>query len=342
MDMLNCRALKASAGERLSAAACDYKKLALIHTAAVLAVTLLISFLQFYLNRQMDSTGGLSGLGTRSVLTTIQMVLQYGVNIALPFWEIGFIYTALRMARKMPAETRDLTTGFRRFGPVLRLYIIREMLFTGVGVASVYVAAFIYSFTPLSAAMTELVMPMLSEGADLEQVQNALLAMPVEELLPMFLPFLILAGALFAVLALCLHYRFRVAEFIIMDQPGAGALMALAGSSRMTKHHRMKLLRLDLSFWWFYGLVALSALVMYADALLPYLSVELPFSGDIAWFVSLLAGGLIQLVVYWQFYGFVQTTYATAYEVLLQKQEEPPKPQPAPKNLPWNDYYEQQ
>ena len=73
--------------------------------------------------------------------------------------------------------------------------------------------------------------------------------------------------------------------------------------------------------------------------------ISLPFSEDLAWIVFYLLGMVVQLVVFWYAFSHVQTTYATAYDVLLQqKDEEQPQPeQPQeqpPKSLPWDDYSE--
>lgn len=340
MDILNSRELKTRAKEKLSGAACNHKKLALIHTGIALGAHILVVLLQLYLNHQIGSTGGLAGLGTRTILETIQMVLQYAVNLALPFWEVGFLFAALKWARGEQAGFPHLAEGFRRFGPVLRLYLLEGLIFIGVGMISMYAGAFLFSITPFSASMQKLLLPVVESGGSIEAAYAALEALPFEELLQMFLPALILIGVLFGVLALVLHYRFRMAQFLVMDQPGTGALMALLVSSHMTKYRRMKLFRLDLSFWWFYVLVALSGVAMYADVLLGYAGMELAVSAEALWIGSYLLGCLIQLVVYWQFYGYVQTTSAIAYEELRTQPAPQPKPQPAPQNVPWDDTYE--
>lgn len=337
--MLEPRILKTSARENLPA---DHKKLTLIHTAAALGISLMVTLLQYYLNQQISAAGGLSGLGTRTILETAQLVLSYGVNLALPFWELGFLFAALRMARGQQTGLTDLLEGFRRFGPALRKLVIQGMLYTGAAVASMYIGAFVFSMTPLASPLMELLAPVLAESMDVTAAQNMLLALPVETLLELFLPFFVIAGILFVALGLMLFYRFRVSDFILMDQPKTGALAALFGSSHMTKGHRRKLLKLDLSFWWFYLLAAVAALIMNADLLLPYLNITLPIPGDASWLVCYALGLAVQLVVYWQFYGHVQATYATAYDTLRQLPAAEPKPQPVPKRLPWDDYSQPQ
>lgn len=340
MDILNCRTLKVRAGERLSGASCDHKKLALIHTGLALGASVLVSLLQMYLDRQIESAGGLAGLGTRSVLEGIRMVLQYAVDIALPFWEFGFVFVALRFARGEQTGTKDLTQGFRHFGPVIRLYFIEMLLYIAVGFACIYAGSFLFSLTPMAVPVQELLLTMVEEGQSIEQMLTAIQTVHVEELVRLMRPALIIMGVLFAVVAVFLSYRFRMARFIVMDEPRVGGILALILSSRMTKHHRLKLLRLDLSFWWFYLLVVLSRAVTNGDVLLDAVGITLPISGDMAWILTYVLGCLVQLVVYWQFNGYVQTVYATAYEELRQQPPEEPKPQPVPKNIPWDDRYQ--
>lgn len=339
MALLNTRRLKTQANIQLGRSSCDYKRLVLIHTGIALGANILVSLLQLYLNQQISAAGGLSGLGTRTILETIQTVLNYAVSIALPFWEMGFVFAALRLARGEQTGFQDLPEGFRRFGPVLRLYLLEGAVFMGAGFISMYAGGFLYAITPFSTPMQEMLLSFAEKG-DLDGAYAALEAMSPDALLKMFLPALVIMGVLFLVLALVLHYRFRMAQFIVMDRPGTGALMALTGSSRMTRHHRMELFRLDLSFWWFYALAALSGLVMYSDSLLGYMGVELPLSADALWIISYILGCLIQLAVYWRSYAYVQTTFAVAYDELRMQPPEEPKAQHASQKLPWNNDYQ--
>ena len=328
--MLNPKMLKQTARAKLSG---DHKRLALIHTAIALGISLVATLLSFYLNNQIGNTGGLSGLGTRSILQTAQTVLQYVINVAMPFWELGFLFAALQMERGQNADIPSLLEGFRRFGPALRLYLSRSLLFIGVGVACAYACGFIYVMTPMAAPLMEKMTLMAENGADITQMQEMVLNISMEELLGYFWPYLLMTGVLFAVLAVLLIYKYRVANFLVMDK-GLGGLRAMVGSSRITKGRRKQLFKLDLSFWWFYLLVAFTTFVMNADMLLQYLGVALPVSGDALWLLCYVAGLLLRLVVYWQFFGYVQTTYAVAYDTLLQMPVEAPKPPPVPQKLP--------
>ena len=120
MSTLNRSALKQTAAQRLVQATYDPQRLVLLHTGAVVALTLVLSAINYILQLQIRDAGGLSGLGTRTVLSTIQMLLQLGQLLLLPFWQFGLIYAALRICRQEEATPDTLLGGFRRFGPLLR------------------------------------------------------------------------------------------------------------------------------------------------------------------------------------------------------------------------------
>ena len=340
MDIHNHRALKSAAAEKLGQAAYDPRKLALLHTAISMGVALLITLIDYYLSHQIEGTGGLSGMGMRSILGTVQTTLQYALNLALPFWEMGFLYAALQMARGQRADFSSLPEGFRRFGPVLRLHLMEGALYMAAVIACMYISSFIFMATPAALPLAEMVMPLMENGS-MEEIERAVAQMPFEELLHMMAPMLVIFGVLFLAAAAFLFYRFRMASFIVMDRPKTSVMLALIASRRMTRRRRLALFKLDLSFWWFYLLVAVAMLVSYGDVILNLLGIALPFTSEVAWFIFYLLGMLVQLAVYWYGYSYVQTTYATAYEVLRQLPFEEPVQKAAPTKLPWDTYEEE-
>ena len=345
MDIRNRRALKEAASARLAAAQYDPRRLALLHTGIGLGAAVMVMLINYLIGTQVETVGGLSGMGMRSLLGTVQTTLEYAVNIAMPFWEMGFIYAAVRMARGQQAGPGSLLEGFRRFGPVLRLWMMKLFLYFGAAVACVYASSFLFVLTPLATPMIETLLPLMESTATVEEVEAVLMQYPAEELMQMAVPYLVIFGCLFLVAALMLFYRFRVADFILMDEPKTGALLAMSLSTRMTRHNRWALLKLDLSFWWFYLLALVSVVVTYGDLLLPLMGVTLPMSADAAWFVFYLLGAVIQLGLYWYGYSHLQTTWAVAHDTLRQMLQEQLTaqviPKPAPQNLPWDDYQAQ-
>jgi len=332
MDIRDLGALRQTATERLGQASYDPKKLVLLHTAVSLGVSFLIALLNLLLSRQIDGTGGLAGVQSRTILVTIQSGLQYGGSIALPFWEIGILSVAIRWARGQEAGPHALLNGFRRFGPVLRLMLLQGVLYFAIAMACIYVSTLVYMMTPLAKPLMELMMPMLEETSALDPqltVDQATMEAILEHMGPVFAIF----GVLFLLVSVPLLLRFRLSEYLVMDGT-SGAMQAMLYSWKLTKGNVLALLKLDLSFWWFYGLQLLVAVISYGDVLLPMAGVSLPFSGDLAYFTFYLVHILLQLALFWWIGSRKYTTYALAYDGLLQPVPAPAPP--APPSVPWD------
>ena len=343
MDVQNRRALKQMARSRLAGATYDPKKLALIHTGISVGVSLVIAFLGYYLDHWIAGTAsGLSGMGTRRILETVQMTLQSVQGLAMPFWEIGFVFVALRLWRQESVQPKNMMEGFRRFRQVMGLRLTELCLYFGAAFGCAYAASFIFAMTPYSQKMMQYLTPFMNDGATMVQVLEALMTLPMEELLVMSAVYMVMFGVLFLLVFLSMHYKFRLADHLVMDQPNIGAMRALFYSSRLTKNKRWALLKLDLSFWWFYLLMGVSTVVCYMGLLLPMLGIRLAMTGDVAVMVFYVLSLLVQLVLFWQGKAYVQTTWAAAYETLCRQLETPetPKAQPNTK-FPWEPYEEQ-
>ena len=114
MDIKNSRDMRKQAKDALASASYNPRKLALIHGGVMLGISLLITLVNFLLSKQIDSATGLSGLGTRTTLGTIQSILQIANTVLMPFWEIGFLAAAVNMVRKEQTGPRTLLSGFHR------------------------------------------------------------------------------------------------------------------------------------------------------------------------------------------------------------------------------------
>lgn len=306
--------LKQTAASRLSKARFDPRLLILIHTAVSVGATLLVSVINYILQQQINGTGGLSGIGLRSILATAQSALQLACVVLLPFWEIGMLYAAMGIARKRSAEPADLTAGFRRFGPVLRLNLLRSAVIFAVIMLCVNVGTSIFMMTPLSAPLYDILLPILEAASDntVPTVDETTLAALFQAMLPL-IPILL---CLFLLLAAPVFYRLRMADYLIMEDKKTGALEAMLTSWRMTKGRAFALFRLDLSFWWFYALQAVAVLLAYGDVISGALGISLPISSDLAALVFYLLYGVAMLALNWRFGSYLQTTYAVAYDTL--------------------------
>lgn len=325
MTICDRQGLKQTAASRLASAAYSPRRLMLIHTGVSLGAGVLLSVLSLALNSAIANTGGLSGIGTRSILTTLQSFLQLAVTVLLPFWEIGMIYTATRLARGESAEPIHLTRGFGRIGPVLVLNLLRGFLLGFLAVVCANVSSILIGLTPFAKSMMEVMTPLIEQietTGTVPVLDDATVTALFRSMLPMF----ILTAVLYLVAAVFAMYRLRFADYVIVDEPRVGAIGAMLASWRMTRGKLWGLVKLDLSFWWFYGLYLLLTVLSYGDWILGAVGVSLPMSPEVA---SLMFYGLHvlgMLALYGHSGIYLQTTYAVLYDSLHTKPEVPALP----------------
>ena len=318
MDLLDRRGLKNAAGDALAQAPRNPKRIILIHTAVSLGIMLLVAVLDYVLSGQIENTGGLSGLGTRSVLTTVQSILQMVQMAVLPFWEIGYLYAAMKMAVKEPAEPGTLLEGFRRFGPLFRIMLLKGLIFLVLGFVCTYVATQIFVMTPLSTPMLEAMAPVLNDPALMESAagEEALMQVVDQALDDAMLPLLIITGILLCLVYIPISYRLRLVNYSVLENPREGALVAFRRSFRLMRGNCLEMFLLDLSFWWYYLLQILINLVCYGDLILSLAGVSLPWSGELSFFLFYILALAGQFVLYFLARNKVEVTYVTAYHVL--------------------------
>ena len=295
----------------------DQKKMVFLHTLISVGAMVLLTVADYILMNQINNATGLSGIGSRTKLETARIVLQYLGILLLPFWELGFTYAALQMARGQKVSTYDLKEGFRRFWPALRMMLLRLALCFVAGLAAMQVSLTTFMYTPMSDKLAELMKPFTEEGAD---VQTFFAQVPFSEITAAVLPVLILFFVLFVGIMIPVLYRTRFAEFAIMDKPGTGAFASLLGSNRLMKRNCFQLFRVDLQFWWYYLLQALIVVLCYGNTLLQLAGITLPFADEVSFFLFYGLYALCQLVLLTLFRGRVQTTYATIYDDLTVKE----------------------
>ena len=320
--MISCKAsdLRRRAQEQLGKATAP-KRLVLLHTLVALGSALLIAGLNILFNSLIADTGGLSGMGARSILSTVQTLLETAVMMALPFWQISLSFLALCWARNIYTRTGDLLQGFRRLGSVLGFRLLYGLVFFVLGLAALYLSSAIFMMTPFSAPILEEFAPLMDPAATAQQIETLFSPEQMEAMAGKMTPFFILFGIVFILAAIPVFYRLRLGEFALMDGMGGGG--ALLCSFRLTRKNWRHLVKLDLSFWWFYGLQVLCNLIGNGDRLLPYLGIHLPVSESAAYFLFLALGTALQLLVLWQFQGQVLTSYAVLYDDLSPLREEP-------------------
>lgn len=305
------------------------RKLIMVHSGVTIGVSLVLSVLSYLLDMGIAQTGGLGGIGTRTVLETVQSLLMTANMFLLPFWAIGYIGAVLHWTRRETADLGTLLSGFRCLRWVLRLLFIQGLVYVFLGIVGGYAGAAVFLLTPGAQPLYALTQEMVDAGItdpyaimENEAYVSASMAMA---------PYM-LAGA--AVLIAPVAYRLRFAEFALMDDPQQGALWAILCSWRMTRKNCLSLLKLDLRLWWYHLAVLLIAVLGYGDLLLGMAGIELGIGEDAAMFAFYVAGLLCEFGLYVWKKNEVFAVYALAYDQLAAPREEPPKPQP--KNVPWS------
>lgn len=334
MEKLNTKQIMSEAKGRLEGK--DARRMAFLHTGVTVAFALVVTLLQHGLELGIGSTGGLSGLGTRSILQTMQTVLQWANMILAPFWNLGFLYVAMLWARDQYARKEDLLTGFRRVGPCIGLLLNRFMISFCVIFLCTNVCSTVYLITPAGQAMQKLMLSLGSMDAYYSYM-NSLSQQELMALAGTAMPLLSLSGLFSAVLLVPLLYRFRLAEYAILNQKGVRALPAMIISAYLMRRRCFQLFKLDLRLWWYYGLKVLCMLLCYLDLLLAAAGITLPMVGDGGYFAAYILYLVALLAVETAFRPRVETAYAGVYESFVamgpvQKKQVPVKPQ----DMPWD------
>ena len=173
--------------------------------------------------------------------------------------------------------------------------------------------------SPFSDRLSSLALSLSAAGAITPEAllnNTALLASAYEALMPMMVIYCILL----VIVIWAVSYRFRLVDYLLIDQPQLGALSALRTSRQKMKGHIKELFKLDISFWWYYLLRALSAGLIYLDMVLAILGVQLPLSSTTSFFGVILAYLGSDFALNYFFLNRVEMTYALFYDTLNPQQ----------------------
>ena len=326
------RRLREQAKRSLTLANVSPRKLVMLHSGVTIGLGLVLSVLSYLLGLGIDQTGGLSGIGTRSILETAQSVLQMVNLILLPFWSLGYIRAALQWKAGQPVDSNTLFFGLKCWGPALRKMLLQGVVYFALMMAGAQLAGLLYMLTPAAKGLYAVVEEMTAQGITdpYEMMQSQAYVAAAMKAAPF-------VGAGMLLFLLPVAWRLRFADYALMEAPEQGALRAMLRSLGLTRKRFLPLLKLDLRFWWFYLAEGLILVLGYGDLLLEFAGVELGLHGDAAMFVFYIAALICEFGLYVWKKNEVFVTYALAYEQLAQPREVPRKPKP--QNVPWN--YEQ-
>ncbi|MBR2047425.1 MAG: DUF975 family protein [Oscillospiraceae bacterium] len=320
MAELNGKNLRRTAGELVSAPGSPARRLVLIHTGLVVVLNLVVSWLNLLLNEKIGTTGGLSGMGLRSVLETMQTLLSYFTTLFVPFWSAGFLRAMIQLSRSQETGPRDLLLSFRRFGRIISRSLLEMVILLGLCVGLTYLVTNVFLLTPFARDFLT-VMNSLGDVNTLLLPDGSLNLelLPVEQLIPTMIPMFIMYFLAFLPAYAFLNYQFRMTLFLLVEGIDRSAPASFFASARLMKGHKWQMLKLDLHFWWFYVLEMLLTCVLYLDLILPALGIALPVNADAAFFITIALYGILELGLHYWKKPQVDLTYALAYDAIFQE-----------------------
>ncbi len=314
MNTFFCRELKNTAKGLLAERGSEPRRLIVIYAGVSAGVSLAALVISFLLNRGIAETGGLSGLGTRSMLSTVAVVLQVVVGLLLPLWTMGYKSATLCFARR--GTQPSLLTGFQNFSPIFRLLVLKALLLGLAAFLCLYPATMLFFMTPLAESANEILAPHVAAQTEASQlIQDAETMAALQGAVK---PLLLVFGGLLLLVAVPVFYRLRFAELALMDDPQSGARAAMKKSLLLTRRRCGQLLKLDISYWWYYLLTVTAALFAYGDSILSFLGVALPISATAAYFLFSLLHLAMTFALAYAAQNQVETTYALCYDALIE------------------------
>lgn len=290
------------------------RTVALVFAAVTVGISLVLNLADTALSEMIAGTGGLSNMGTRTILSTLQSMLPILQTLILLGWNAGYTMAVLKIDRGQHADGNTLKSGFSLFFPLLRCLLLEAAIYFGMSALSFFLAIQIYMFTPWAKELLEIMEPMLPSILGTTPVIDEAAMLPA---LQAMAPMMLIFGALYFLLAVPTSYRLRMRIFCLIDNPRAGAIRAIATSRRIMRRNCFQLFKLDLSFWWYHGLMLLATAIQ----LLP-LTDLLPMDFDTAYYVCFGVYLAMIFGIYALLRNPVETAYAAAYETLRDKPEE--------------------
>lgn len=320
MNIRNTREMKQFALQRLEYCR-EEKHIVLIYAAFALGSSALVTVLSYVLGLQIDNYGGLSNMGTRTMLSTLESMLPIVQNLFGMCLEVGFLAAMLRIARGQFVSHRTLKLGFDRFWVLLRCGLFMSLMVSAVVFVSIYFGVMVYMMTPFSNAAVDMLMPFLSEASVLSS-EIVLPDAAAEQLTQVMGPAFLFCGLFLCLLGIPILYNYRMVNYVIIDKPALGALAALRESKKMMRGNRIALFKLDISLWWYYLAMVLATVVGYGDMLLSMVGVTLP-GPEMLWYFVFYAAYLgIVLAIYYFLRNRVEIAYGLAYDALKPEEKQ--------------------
>lgn len=312
MSIPSAKYLKKKASNRLQSGN-DPKKVVLVYAGIVALSSLVVTVVQDLLDSQISQTGGIQNIGTRSMLTTADTVLTIAQLLLVMCLTLGYTSSMLRIARGQYASPNSLKAGGERIWVLLRTRLLQMLIMTAAAFALCFLVINVCLLTPLSNRVIAVMGTVSAE----ELLSNGLALMALySAMLPIILIYLV------ALVPLLWYFSctYRMVDYLLIDRPQLGAFGVLRESRRMMQGNMKMMLRVDLSFWWYYLLQALVSVLVYLNMVLAPFAIGLP--PEVLYWGTVVLYLAADFALRYFFSNKVAVTYALFYDSLCPKQEQ--------------------
>lgn len=312
MSIPSAKYLKKKASNRLQSGN-DPKKIVLVYAGIVALSSLVVTVVQDLLDSQISQTGGIQNIGTRSMLTTADTVLTIAQLLLVMCLTLGYTGSMLRIARGQYASPNSLKAGGERIWVLLRTRLLQMLIMTAAAFALCFLVVNVCLLTPLSNRVIAVMGTVSAE----ELLSNGLALIAFySAMLPIILIYLV------ALVPLLWYFSctYRMVDYLLIDRPQLGAFGVLRESRRMMQGNMKMMLRVDLSFWWYYLLQALVSVLIYLNMVLALFAIGLP--PEVLYWGTVVLYLAADFALRYFFSNKVAVTYALFYDSLCPKQEQ--------------------
>lgn len=312
MSIPSAKYLKKKASNRLQSGN-DPKKVVLVYAGIAALSSLVVTVVQDLLDSRISQTGGIQNIGTRSMLTTADTVLTIAQLLLVMCLTLGYTGSMLRIARGQYASPNSLKAGGERIWVLLRTRLLQMLIMTAAAFALCFLVINVCLLTPLS---NRVIAVMGTVSAEVLLADDLALIGFYSAMLPIILIYLV------TLVPLLWYFSctYRMVDYLLIDRPQLGAFGALRESRRMMQGNMKMMLRVDLSFWWYYLLQALVSVLVYLNMVLALFSIGLP--PEVLYWGTVVLYLAADFALRYFFSNKVAVTYALFYDSLCPKQEQ--------------------
>ena len=304
MVIQNYKDIRSRAKKTLDYTPWDVKKLVLVFALVSWGVSFLLLGIDALLALGTEKAQGLSGLGVLSLLETASSALSLVFEIFNLFWLPGILYCGLMLLREQDPWPKGLLRGFKKWKSFVKLTILIYILIFALTMVLAPVISILS--LPFMGGFEEILANMSENEADMVAYVEAL---PADQLMRATMPMLIMAVVAVLAITIPLFYRARLVFLLLLDEEQLGVREAIRFSFKLTKGSCIQLFRLDLSFWWYYLLLALVNILPLGAELIGW-------SGTAATLGCSAVAAILGIGVYMLGLMKVNTANAVAYDHL--------------------------